>query len=268
MAASLVLGQTSFTTGVGSTTPNGLSAPHGIAFDKNGNLWVADSNNNRAVEFTPPFSNGMTFSLVLGQTDLKFNCIATASRLCYPSDLIFDTNNNLWVVDDDNNRVLEFKPPFVTGQSAAVVLGQADFTSRGQAVASATGLFIPWSAAVDSAGNVWISDGGNWRVLEFTAPFSNGQAASVVLGFQNFTATINSDPQSNMNNPRGLTFDSDGNLFLTDLGGSRVLVFAPPFSNGMRASKAIGQQNLNNVGATSTPTSSGLSKPLAVSIAN
>src|SRR5208337_3867855 len=50
-AASVVLGQTVFTTGTAGTTANTLSAPFGITFDSSGDLWVADDNNNRIVEF-------------------------------------------------------------------------------------------------------------------------------------------------------------------------------------------------------------------------
>jgi sugar lactone lactonase YvrE len=264
MAASLVLGQTNFTTSGSSTTANGFSSQHEMAFDNAGNLWVADSYNSRVVEFTPPFSNGMSASLVLGQNSFTTNqCATTASALCYPTGLTFDANGNLWVVDSDNDRVLEYKPPFVTGQSAAAVLGQPDFTSGAQG-AGATGFDEPWSVAADSAGNIWVSDGGDWRVLEFTAPFSNGEAASTVLGFPNFTSNANSDPQSSLNNPRGIAFDKNGNLFVADDGVSRVMVFTPPFSNGMDASEVIGQPNFDSVQRSTTI--SGMSAPVGLSI--
>ncbi len=264
MAASLVLGQTSFTTNARSATASGISNPQGIIFDKSGNLWLADSGNNRVVEFTPPFSNGMTAGLTLGQINFSTNgCATTASGLCDPTGLIFDASGNLWVVDCDNNRVLEYNAPFVAGENAAAVLGQSDFTSAALG-GDATGFDGPWSAAVDATGNVWVSDGGNWRVLEFSPPFSNGQAASVVLGFPNFTTEVNANPQSDLTNPRAVAFDGSGNLFVADNSASRVMVFAPPFSNGMDASKVIGQPNFNSV--LRSTAASGLSEPVGVSI--
>ncbi|HEY4765160.1 MAG TPA: NHL repeat-containing protein [Candidatus Sulfotelmatobacter sp.] len=264
MAGSLVLGQTDFTTNSNSATAGGLSSPHEIVFDKNGNLWVADSYNNRVVEFTLPFSNGMMASLVLGQTTFSANnCTVLASGLCYPTSLMFDAIGNLWVVDCDNNRVLEYNPPFVTGESASTVLGQADFTSAVQG-AGATGFDVPWSVALDANGNVWVSDGGNWRVLEFKPPFSSGQAASMVLGFPNFTTGVNTDLESSLNNPRAIAFDGSGNLFVADDIDSRVMVFAPPFSSGMDASKVIGQPNFTSVMGSTT--ASGLFEPVGVSV--
>jgi sugar lactone lactonase YvrE len=264
MAASLVLGQANFSTSSSSTTANAFSGQHEMAFDSAGNLWVADSFHDRVLEFTPPFSSGMNASLVLGQNSFSTSdCATTASGLCNPTGLSFDANGDLWIADADNDRVLEYKPPFTTGQSAAAVLGQPDFTSMAQG-ASATGFDGPWSVATDSAGNIWVSDGGNWRVLQFTAPFSNGEAANIVLGFPNFTSNVNSDPQSSLTNPRGIAFDRSGNLFVADNSSSRVMVFAPQFSNGMDASEVIGQPNFDSVQRSTTI--SGMSEPIGLSV--
>jgi sugar lactone lactonase YvrE len=267
MAANLELGQMNITTGGNSTSSSGLALPHGLVFDKNGNLWVADSYNARVLEFSPPFTSGMAASLALGQPPFITGVCSgntSASTLCWPTNLTFDADGNLWIADYEN-RVLEFKPPFVTGQSASIVLGQKDFASRVQG-AGAAGLSIPSGVAFDKAGNLWLSDSGNWRVLEFSAPFSNGQAASLVLGYPDFTATVNNNLQSSLSTPLGLAFDDAGNLFVVDSGDSRVLVFAPPFSNGMNATGVIGQPNLTTVGATtSPPTASGLANPFGIS---
>jgi len=176
--------------------------------------------------------------------------------------LRFDSDGNLWIVDPDENRVLEFKPPFVSGQSASIVIGQSEFTSAAQG-AGATGFDYPWSLAFDKLGNLWVSDIADWRILEFAPPFSNGESASVVLGFPTLTATANTNLETDMTSPSGLAFDNNGSLFVVDTGGSRVLIFAPPFSNGMSASGAIGQPSLTTVGATAVPPSaSGLANPV------
>jgi hypothetical protein len=94
-------------------------------------------------------------------------------------------------------------------------------------------------------------------------------AASPVLGFPDFTTTLNNNLESNMMNSRGLTFDQTGNLFVVDNGGSRVLLFVPPFTNGMNATGVVGQPNLTALDATKTPpASSGLANPVGVSRAH
>lgn len=266
-AANLVLGQANFTTGDKAISLSGMSLPHDLAFDKNGNLWVADSYNSRILEFAPPFSSGMAAILALGQpgfTNGACNGNVSAASLCFPTGVTFDADGDLWVADNNENRVVEFKPPFVNGESASIEIGQQDFASRVQGT-GAGGLSIPFSAAFDKTGNLWVTDSGNWRVLEFSAPFFNGQAASFVLGYPNFTTTVNNNLQSNMTNPWALAFDDAGDLFVADVGGSRILLFTPPFSNGMSANGVIGQPNLTTVGATTSPsTASGLANPIGL----
>jgi len=46
-----------------------LLQPIAVSFDSGGNLFVVDALNNRALEFEPPFSNGMDASVVFGQPD-------------------------------------------------------------------------------------------------------------------------------------------------------------------------------------------------------
>jgi sugar lactone lactonase YvrE len=264
MAANLVVGQQNFASASQAMSQNGLALPHGLAFDGKGDLWVADSYNARVLEFTPPFSSGMDASLVLGQTSFTGSvCNSGESGLCFPTNLTFDSGGNLWVADGDNYRVVEYKPPFVTGESASVVLGQPNLTSTSQGFGDA-GLYLPGQISFDATGNLWVSDQGNWRVLEFAAPFSNGEAAAIVLGFSDFTSRVNTNSQSDMTNPVGTAFDSAGNLFVGDSGGHRILIFAPPFSNGMNASKEIGEPSFGTiVGGTSAST---LSNPWGISI--
>jgi hypothetical protein len=78
-AATLELGQpvaTAFTSntanngGLGSST---LADPSGLTFDSSGRLIVADTTNNRTLVFVPPFSNGMSATLVIGQPDFTHN---------------------------------------------------------------------------------------------------------------------------------------------------------------------------------------------------
>jgi hypothetical protein len=86
-------------------------------------------------------------------------------------DISMDLDGNILAMDGNNhNRVLKFSSPFTNGQNASSVFGQADFTSalvnRG-GIAAANTLCCPVSAKYDWAGNLWIVDMGNNRVLRF-----------------------------------------------------------------------------------------------------
>jgi len=129
MDATLVLGQPDFTTNNSNTTQNGLSYPRGLAFDSSGNLWVADADNSRVLEYTSPFSTGMNATLVLGQSSFTVGTSnITQNGFYLPAGLVFDTSGNILVGDWQNSRALVFAPPFSNGMNASLVLGQADFT--------------------------------------------------------------------------------------------------------------------------------------------
>lgn len=163
------------------TATTGFCWPDGLAFDSSGNLWVSDAAGDNIREFVPGTSGclsntlcaGMSSSLTVGvgpcpngQTGSPFE-FATASSLCYPRGITFDSSGNLWVADTDNYRVLEFPAPLVAGESAAIVLGQPDFSTT-NAVTTQTSVGQPEDLAFDSHGNLWVSDLFNSRVLEFT----------------------------------------------------------------------------------------------------
>ena len=222
--SNLVLGQNDLTSSAPEAPPTGLTAPSAVAFDSSGNLWVADWGNSRVLEFKAPFTTGEAASLVIGQTDFASSGSAiTSTGLFYPSGLAFDSSGNLWVVDSDDCRVLEFTAPFTIGEAASLVIGQTDFTSSGCETTS-TGLRYPSGLAFDPSGNLWVVDSGNNRILEFTAPFTTGKAASLVIGQTDFTSGGWATTSTGLTGPIGLAFDS-GNLWVADSSNNRVLEY-------------------------------------------
>jgi len=252
-SASVVLGQSGFTTNVAGLTASGMAFPNSVAEDNDGNLYVSDSLNNRVLQFKPPFTNGMAASLVIGQPDFTTGTANTTQNgLSVPWCVAFDGSGNLWVADDGNSRILEYKPPFANGMNASVVLGQPNFTSNLPAgppfpyPTTSSGLDGAEQIAFDASGDLWVTDGGNSRVLEFKPPFANGMTASLVIGQTDFVSNGGATTASAFEGPTGVAFDSAGNLWIGDEGNSRVLQFTPPFSTGMSASLVLGQPNFTS----------------------
>ena len=109
----------------------------------------------------------------------------------------------LLVSDGLNNRVLIYKAPFTSGETANMVLGQAGFTSSTAAL-SATGMDFPAATAEDSAGNIYVSDLNNNRVLQFKPPFKNGMSASLAVGQPDFVTGAFNTTQNGLGLPAGL----------------------------------------------------------------
>jgi NHL repeat/Cep192 domain 4 len=277
MNASVIIGQPDLSTPgcfplSSSTLYDSVS---GITFDQQDNLWVADTNNNRVLEFVKPFATGMTASIAIGQPNFTSgNCnqctqlglcdasstTPAANTLCYPDGVALDQAGDLWVADTGNNRMLEFQPPFSTNMSATLVWGQTDFSSNqcNQAGSNPTAstLCSPTSIYSDSngyspldEGHLWVTDTGNNRVLNFPPPFDvnavNDVAAAGVLGQPDFYhGGMQTTSISSLRIPSGLTIDPVGDLWVTDAGNCRLLLYQPPIEN--KADYEFGEPDFNS----------------------
>lgn len=252
-AASLVIGQVNLTTSTTAPTLANLGAAAGIAFGPYGDLWVADTSNNRLLEFPAPFSSGESAAIVIGQTTFNDrNASGGASGLLAPWSIAYAPDGDLWVTDAGHNRVLGYFPPFTTGMAANVVLGQPNFTAT-SAGTSAQGLSFPTGVATDPAGNVYVADSGNNRVLEFPFPQRLNEIASAVLGQATFTTNSPGTSPQALTDPIGLAVDTNGTLYVADTGNNRVLAFPTPIVTNEAATGVLGQTNFYSAGAGSGP---------------
>src|SRR5207253_10358803 len=91
--------------------------------------------------------------------------------------------------DTENRRVLRFNAPISTGMAASLVFGQPDFFSNATNTGglSAHSVGRANGVAVDLTGNLYVADFSNSRVLRYSAPFSTGMDADLVLGQSGFT---------------------------------------------------------------------------------
>jgi len=114
---------------------------------------------------------------------------------------------------------------------------------------------------------MWVPDAFNHRVLEFVPPFATNMQSSLVLGQADFVHGAANQggaapTSATLSFPHQVAFDSNGNLYVTDAGNNRVLVFMPPFSDGMNASLVLGQADFVSSGPATTAT--GLEFPTGV----
>ncbi|HUA60992.1 MAG TPA: hypothetical protein VML19_19670 [Verrucomicrobiae bacterium] len=255
--------------------------PYGIAEDTSVSppiLYVSDTNNSRVLAWknATAFNNGQPADLVIGQKD--FNSTfgqgpgqTFASGLNQPAGIAVDAKGNLYVMDFGNNRILRYPKPFNQTPGSIfpdLYIGQPTLNSNaanytGQVAAQGLALNTTSQAigvhgnlAFDSSGNLWVTDIGNFRVLEFKASdLANGGGpltATLEIGQLDFNSNArltNSNSTAalttnQLSYPTNVTFDSSGWLYISDFDNSgaidRVLVFKPPFSSGQSAYRILG----------------------------
>lgn len=220
---------------------------------------------------------------------------ASASTLCGVSEvtptvledktltgMYVDTEGNLYVADMYNHRVLKYTKPFETDTVADEVWGQPDFSGNGCNIGGSMNHFFPippptasslcffaipsggGGVSLDNEGNLWVADGGNNRVLRFPKNSQTGiiaKTADIVLGQPDFTTGgnySNGNAINRMSNPTSLTFDPQGNLYVSDLANNRILVFTPPFANGMPASRTFGSSFSGIINVQNDPENRGI----------
>src|SRR5579883_143599 len=260
----------------------GLKSPLGLAVDPaSGNLYVADTGNNRVLRFPAPFSNPVRVEpdAVYGQPNFTtFNASAvSSSSLSQPRGVAFDSAGNLWVADTGNHRVLRFRAGVLNSPAppdADLVIGQPDFTSntanRGRTV-SGSSFNLPVALALDARDNLYVSDFNNARVLKFSAPLDAtlDPSASSVWGQPNLTTGTSPGQISNSSlaGPAGLAVDAAGTLYVSIPGDNRVLLF--PSGSGT-ATAVLGQSDfgstLINSGTFPRASASGLFTPSDVKV--
>ena len=248
-AAAKVLGQPGFTTleCSSSVTLATLCSPGGLVLDSSGRLYVADSGNNRVVQFGAPLSSSVG-SIVFGQATSSGNACnssgPSAATLCDPQGVAIDPSGILYVADTLNNRVLEFDNP-LTSQSATRVFGQGGafnaIKCNAGAMTSASVLCAPLGVAADAVGRLMVADTGNNRLLEFDPPFAAETSATRVMGqgaSSNFSGNgceggvASSDlggvGADSLCMPGDLAFDAAQNLWIADSGNNRVVEIDQP----------------------------------------
>ncbi len=211
-------------------------------------------------------------SLVIGQPDLYSTLEGGPGRpglnngFTFPTSVAVDKSGNLYVLDSGNNRILRFPAPFnqtVSPPTTDLVIGQKTVSSgvsqnQNNAVPDATTLSfspgVPSALAIDptNPGNLWVSDYNNNRVLRYPAanlaPHTVLPQADLAVGQFAFNTTAfptstNIPPFLNkggLQNPTGIVFDGNGNLYAEDAYG-RVVYFTAPFQvSGQSGTRVLG----------------------------
>ena len=148
----------SSTSGYADGTGNAASFSFvtGLAVDSNGNVYAADVNNNCIRKITPA---GVVSTFAGSTTSGAANGVGSSASFNLPWGVAIDTSGNLIVADGGNNSIRLITPAgIVTTIAGSTTAGSAD------GVGSNASFNSPWGVAVDTSGNVYVSDQGNFTI--------------------------------------------------------------------------------------------------------
>ena len=207
-----------------------------------------------AVRFSPPARNvwGQE-NFTTAQSNMYPYREPTAMSLHTPGGAVF-ANNEVWVADSGNHRVLVFPNLLEAGPAAMArnVLGQVGFEFRGAnfiqgrefSSARFDGLTFAPQAAIDYSSDpprLYVADPGNNRILGFAdaRTVKPGDFADVVIGQVDFYRQLANSPYNDpaqptefgLLAPTAVAVDPEGNLWVADTGNGRVVRFPRPFDD-------------------------------------
>jgi uncharacterized protein (TIGR03437 family) len=221
--------------------------------DSAGNLYIADSGNN----VVRKVSNNV-ISTVAGNQTPGFsgdNGSPTSAQLNAPYGVAVDSAGNLYIADSANNVIRKVANGLIVTVAGN---GTPGYTGdHGQATSAQ--LSTPNGVAVDSAGNLYISDFGN-NVIRKVA---NG-VITTVAGNGGYGYTGDNGPAiiADLYQPVGIAVDSAGNLYIADSVNSRIR----KVSTSGTITTVAGDGTAGFTGDGSTATSAELNEPLGVAV--
>lgn len=204
---------------IGALDPFGnLNAPHGMAVDSDGFLYVADSNNHRIVKFSPDGEVVDTWDSTWWQgVQWRPGCLDATDRplaladgeFCEPWGISVGPENRIYVADTWNHRIQIFT-------ASGEFIGKfGTFGQSGSSVLSAPSQFYgPRDVVVDEQGYIYITDTGNKRIQVFAPDFGFQRAfggPGIVEG--------------RLEEPVGLAIGPDDLVYVADTWNTRMQVF-------------------------------------------
>ncbi len=195
-----------------------LNAPQGLAVDSSGNVFIADTGNNRIRRVDAATGSIAT---IAGSGLTGFGGDggqATAASIDLPRAICLDSQGkNLYIADTRNHRIR--RVDLLTGIIVTVAGdGRQGFSGDG-ALATAASLDSPDSMALNPSGDLYIADTRNQRVRQVAA--GTGMITTV-LGSGARVAGQQA-AGSALALPRGLIADAQGNLYIAEAGNHRLL---------------------------------------------
>ncbi len=203
-----------------------LNQPQGVTPDIYGNIYIADTADNRIRVVSPAgiisTIAGGGAGCTGGQGGVGDTCQASQAKLANPDAVALDAAGDMYIADSSNNRVRVLTATAGTISSSSIITtfagnGSSGYSGDGGPATSAQ-IYSPSAIAIDPAQNVYIADTQNDAVRMVSA--GTLDIETIISDVTNQVYDPSTTPVSfsalSFYGPIGLAFDTKGNLYIGD----------------------------------------------------
>jgi uncharacterized protein (TIGR03437 family) len=239
-----------------------LHSPSAVTLDSAGNVYIADTANNRIRKVN---TSGI-ITTVAGSSAVSTGLIgdgglATSAILNSPRGVMVDSSGNLYIADSGNNRIRKVGTNGIINTIAGNgTTGTVGMVGDGGPAINAS-LSVPVGMALDSSGNLYIADSGDNLIRKVT---TNGNISSIAgNGESGYSpGDENLAIYAELNEPEGLAVDGSGNVYFSDTGNE---VIREVTAAGV-ISTIAGNQGIGNAGDGGPAGAASLDTPIAIAL--
>jgi trimeric autotransporter adhesin len=228
-----------------------LHNPGGVAVDRQGNVYIADTRNERIRKVSP---GGTITTFAGGGSGISgASGPATSAYFQLPTAVAVDGQGKVYIADSSASFVYRVSPGGILTRFAGMLpAGGVAFGFSGDGgPATSAQLNSPGDVAVDGHGNVYISDTGNNRVREVSA---SGTIRTIAgTGVAGFSGDRGPATSAKLDQPAGIAVDGHGNVYIADRYNARVRKVTPSGTITTVAGNGQGGVSFATGRATSTP---------------
>jgi len=204
-------GSMGFTDGTGTAAKFNL--PEGVAVDASGNVYVADTFNHRIRKIT---SSGVVTTLAGSGSEAFADGTGAAASFCRPSGVAVDASGNVYVADTFNYRIRK-----ITSSGVVTTLAGSGSEAFADGTGAAASFSRPSGVAVDTSGNVYVTDSINHRIRKIT---SAGVVTTLTGSGYSGSSNVST---ATFYGPSGVAITSLGTIFVADTANHLIRKIVP-----------------------------------------